>query len=286
MNLLKSKCLSITLLATSLLIGCASTDPYKPQSDKDFVYDPDKSFAMNVVDGSLGFHNGLTDAARPQDADTTPGAGAYAADAIIGFGNGGGLGGAFLSMLSTNQGNEPLNTYYGVVFYPISQKGNVQVIFDEIEQELIKEAQNKRNMTFVNKSTKDGYILLTFSGENCKLDRELMNLPPKTTCDFIHYTPPKLLRYATVNPRGETGMFAVVGYERFYTGRALSLDLDEKYYVFSPVLRNRTKFPFVSNAQKIYPFIKPSKSSEITSISIEQLMHIDPWINKYYGSVQ
>ncbi|MCL1092107.1 hypothetical protein L2744_21445 [Shewanella profunda] len=67
MKQLNNKYLSITLLASLLLVGCASTELYKPQSDKDFVYDPANSFAMNVVDGSLGFHNGLTDAARPRD---------------------------------------------------------------------------------------------------------------------------------------------------------------------------------------------------------------------------
>lgn len=286
MSLFNQKRLYISLLATALLMGCASTDPYKPQSDKDFVYDPAKSFAMNVIDGSLGFHNGLTDANRPKDADTTPGAGSYAADAIIGFGNGGGLGGAFLSMLGTNQGNEPLHTYYGIVYYPVTERGNVQAVFDKIDQELISEAQTKRNLVFKMKTVESGSVKLTFSGENCKIDRELMNLSPDTTCSFIHHGIPKLLKYATVNPQGESGLFAVIGYEKFYLGRGLSLDLDGKYYVFSPVIRNRTKFPYVSNSQTIYPFIKPSKSSETTTLSIEQLMNIDPWVRKHYGSAQ
>ncbi len=39
-------------MVASLLVGCASTDPYTAQSDEDFTYDPDLSFVMNVVDGS------------------------------------------------------------------------------------------------------------------------------------------------------------------------------------------------------------------------------------------
>lgn len=197
MNLLKPKCLSITLLAASLLIGCASTDPYKPQSDEDFVYDPDKSFAMNVVDGSLGVHNGLTDAARPQDADTGPDAVSYTADAIIGFGNGGGLGGAFLSMLSTNQGNKPLHSYYGIVFYPITQKGNVQNIFDSIEIELIAKVEQSRDLKFVKTSfNENGIKLLTFKGKDCEIQQELMGFKHEETCNFIHYSPPKLAKFA------------------------------------------------------------------------------------------
>ncbi|QDF76059.1 MULTISPECIES: hypothetical protein [Shewanella] len=286
MNHLSLKKFLPLLAATALFTGCASTsEPYQPQSKKDFVYNDDMSFAMNVIDGSLGFHNGLRDATRPENSDTSPTSLDYAADGIIGAAFGGGLGGAFLSMLGTNQGNKPLHTYYGIVYYPISQGADVQGVFDAIEKELITAAVTTRDLTFIGKSFEEGKTTLTFNGHQCELDRTIVGLSKNKTCNFIHYVPPKLLRYATVTPHGETGHFAVIGYERFYTGTSLSLDLDKKYYVFGPAFRARTKFPYVSNSQKIYPFIKPSsKSGQVTSFSIEQIMNIDPWINKSYGA--
>ncbi|WP_028764000.1 hypothetical protein [Shewanella colwelliana] len=283
MNYLKHKTLSVALLASSLLMGCASTDPYTPQHSKGFVYDDDMSFAMNVIDGSLGFHNGLRDARRPKDANTSPTSLDYAADGIIGAAFGGGLGGAFLSMLGTNQGNEPLNTYYGIVYYPINEGANIQTVFDAIEKELIATAEQKRDLKFIEKTFKDDYTRLSFKGQACIAQTQTMGFTPDETCNFIHYYSPKLLRYSDVTPNGDKGHFAVMGYERFFTGGALSLDLDEKYYVFTPVLRKRTKFPFVSNAQKIYPFLKPSLSGENTSLSIEQLIDIDPWMSRFYN---
>lgn len=283
MNALNKKLLVLGIL-TSMIIGCASTDPYTAQSNDDFVYDSNMSFAMNVVDGSLGFHNGLRDTDAPKNSDTTPGTLDYAADGIIGAAFGGGLGGGLLSMLGTNKANEPLHTYYGIVYYPIDKKGNIQNVFDNIENELIETAQSTRKLSFVAKSVdQSGNIGLTFKGEDCKTAKILMGLKVKETCDFIHYTPPKLLKYATITPSGEKGLFAVIGYETFFTATWLSLDLDEKYYVFSPVIRNRTQFPFVSNSQHIYLFLK---GKGISSISIDKLTEIDPWVSKHYGAVQ
>lgn len=278
-----NKKLLVLGMITSMMVGCASTDPYTAQSDDDFTYDPDMSFAMNVVDGSLGFHNGLRDTDAPKNGDMTPGALDYAADGIIGAAFGGGLGGGLLSMLGTNKANEPLHTYYGIVYYPIDKKGNIQNVFDNIENELIETAQSTRKLSFVAKSaSRNGIIHLKFNGKDCLTYQNLMGHKVEQTCNFIHYTPPKLLKYATITPSGEKGLFAVIGYETFFTATWLSLDLDKKYYVFSPVIRNRTQFPFVSNDQNIYLFLKGSANS---SISIEKLTDIDPWVNKQYGAV-
>jgi hypothetical protein len=283
MKALNKKLLALGLL-TSMMIGCASTDPYTPQSDDDFVYDSDMSFAINVVDGSLGLHNGLRDAYAPKNGDVTPGSLDYAADGIIGAALGGGIGGGLLSILGANQGNKPLNSYYGIVYYPVNQKGNIQGVFDKIENELIETAQSTRKLSFVTKSIDaNGVIDLTFKGDDCEIAQSLMGFKVKDTCSFIHYTQPKLLKYSTNTPSGEQGLFAVIGYETFYTATWLSLDLDKKYYVFSPVIRNRTQFPFVSNNQHIYLFLKGKGNS---SISIDKLTEIDPWVSKHYGAVQ
>ncbi|WP_445945828.1 hypothetical protein [Shewanella sp.] len=278
------KALATTLLATSLLAGCAATDPYTPESDKDFIYDNDMSFAMNVIDGSLGFHNGLRDANRPVDADTSPGAMDYIADGVIGFGSGGGFGGAFLSMLGTNQGNAPLNTYYGLVYFPVATKSkeNIQEVFDKIEQELIDVAIKYRDLEFVENTTLDsGLKAIKFSGNDCDIQNKLFTRSKTETCNFIHFKPAKLLKYSTSTPSGEKGLFAVIGIEEFYTSTYLSLDLDKKYYVFSPVISERTKFPFVSNANKVHLFIKPNNEQE-SYLTIEGLKSIDPWVNKHY----
>ncbi|MBQ4891902.1 hypothetical protein J8L86_18800 [Shewanella sp. MMG014] len=280
------KTLTTTLLATSLLAGCASTDPYTPESDKDFVYDNDMSFAMNVVDGSLGFHNGLRDANRPKDADTTPGTMDYMADGIIGFGAGG-IGGAFLSMLGTNQGNAPLNTYYGLVYYPVETKSkeSIQEVFDNIDQELIDSAVKYRDLTYVESTFNDygnGKKGIIFSGTDCDIHNALFEFKKSATCRFMHYKPAKLLKYSTITPSGEKGLFAVIGIEKFYTATYLSLDLDEKYYVFSPVISKRTKFPFVSNDKNVHLFIKPTTDNQEAFLTIEALKQTDPWVNKHY----
>jgi hypothetical protein len=199
MKALNKKLLALGLL-TSMMVGCASTDPYTPQS----VYDSDMSFAMNVVDGSLGLHNGLRDASSPKNGDVTPGSLDYAADGIIGAALGGGIGGGLLSILGTNQGNKPLNSYYGIVYYPVNQKGNIQGVFDKIENELIETAQTTRKLSFVTKSANvNGIVLLKFKGEDCQTYQNLMGHKVEETCSFIHYTQPKLLKYSTNTPSGE-----------------------------------------------------------------------------------
>ncbi|MBB1268962.1 hypothetical protein [Shewanella sp. SR44-3] len=159
----------------------------------------------------------------------------YIADGVIGFGGGGGFGGAFLSMLGTNQGNAPLNTYYGLVYYPVETKSKekIQEVFDKIEQELIHVALENRDLRHISSSlTSDGKRTHTFTGGSCDFQAELFNREKSNSCDFIHHNPPKLLKYSTSTPSGEKGLFAVIGIEKFYTATYLSLDLDKKYYVF------------------------------------------------------
>ena len=283
------KTLATTLIASSLLIGCAATDPYTPLSDEDFVYNPKMSFAMNVVNGSLDLHTGLQDAKSPEGADASAGALDYAADGIIGAALGGGLGGAFLSMLGTNQGNAPLNGDYVLVYYPVSQKGNVQSVFDQIEQEWITTAESKRKLKFIkkNKIKNSKKTFLSFKGEDCNTYTKLWGFKEADTCNFISFYPPKLIKYATVTPSGKKGLFAVVGYENSAAETYLTFDLDEKYYLFSSASKSRTKFPYVVHNNEVSFFIKPHhESGKNDSISIEQLMAIDPWVKKHYGAIK
>jgi hypothetical protein len=181
--------------------------------------------------------------------------------------------------LGTQPNDSVFRTFYGIVYYPVKEKGNIQAVFDQIDKELIDTALANRKLTFIKSLVdSDDDINLEFKGDDCKKYRLIMGFKPKEICSFIYHSQPQLLKYATRTPSGEKGLYAVIGYETFYFSTSLFLDLDKKYYVFSPVVRSRTQFPFVSNAQRIYPFVKG-----VESFSIDKLMEIDPWTNKQYG---
>lgn len=288
MSLFNKKRLYISLLATALLMGCASTDPYKPQSDKDFVYDPAKSFAMNVIDGSLGFHNGLTDANRPKDADTTPGAGSYAADAIIGFGNGGGLGGAFLSMLSTNQGKAPLD--YGYLLAYISADSfseiNAQLALSQAIDKINKTIEETFYIKHISQTDLGNNTVQIFEGDYCVekqiLDAKLytdsfknkIGIKQKNQCLSGGFSTSKILRTATSTPTGKLGKFYVIGFSRvdLYTPLKPITLLSEDFYYFQPTNR-KISVPFVFHNKKAWLFLKDSENQ---SINMETLLKINP----------
>ncbi|MCU8056163.1 hypothetical protein L5L78_08110 [Shewanella sp. SM34] len=290
MSLFNKKRLYISLLATALLMGCASTDPYKPQSDKDFVYDPAKSFAMNVIDGSLGFHNGLTDANRPKDADTTTGAGSYAADAIIGFGNGGGLGGAFLSMLGTNTGNAPLNHTYGIAYIPVEsfEQVNMDKALSSLEKIVSIGASKTFDITYTKKVKYKTFELYTYHGDEClrrqnmfKKDQEELGITDPLDCVAAGHTSPTLLSKTTTTPNGSTGKYLVFGlekmsYQTFFRAAINIPSLSEfgEFYYFVPASPTNS-LPFVYFNQKAHLFIKPD-GNNLSSISIENLEKISP----------
>jgi hypothetical protein len=290
MSLFNKKRLYISLLATALLMGCASTDPYKPQSDKDFVYDPDKSFAMNVIDGSLGFHNGLTDANRPKDADTTPGAGSYAADAIIGFGNGGGLGGAFLSMLGTNISNAPLNHAYGIAYISVESfdQVNMDKALSSLENIVSVGASDTFNIKYTKKVKYKTFDLYTYHGDEClrrqnmfQKDQVELGISDPLDCVAAGHITPKLLAKTTTTPNGSAGKYLVFGLEKmsyqtfFRAAKNIpSVSKLGEFYYFVPTSPTNA-VPFVYFNQKAHLFIKPD-GNNLSSISIENLEKISP----------
>ncbi|WP_144211825.1 hypothetical protein [Shewanella donghaensis] len=276
------KILTTTLIATSLLTGCASTDPYTPESDKDFVYDNDMSFAMNVVDGSLGFHNGLRDANRPKDADTTAGTMDYIADGVIGFG-GGGIGGAFLSMLGTNQGTAPLNRGLLISYVPSSSpqdaiKFAVKKINDKTSNEL--------NSIYSHHISRGGHIYNIFEGEGCKQKQlhysslyttefnQKYSINNENQCIGNGYVSPYISKITSLTPNKHKGHFYVVVFPSIDLATPMNIltNLDDSFYYFQPKTRN-LRFPFVYHNNEAWLFLADENN---TSITKDQLLKTNP----------
>ncbi|QIR16327.1 hypothetical protein [Shewanella aestuarii] len=278
------KTLATTLFATSLLAGCAATDPYTPQSDKDFVYDNDYSFAMNVIDGSLGFHNGLRDANRPVDADTSPGAMDYLADGVIGFG-GGGFGGAFLSMLGTNQGNAPLNKSFGLVYVPVKDKSKEEIekAFAKIDSDIKDTILKHFDLKFDKILVKDSYKYFYFNGTACvQYNFAIGSKEANPNCVFAGYKEKNLLKFSSTTPDKEIGLFAVIGLTEMSTGQFFNLYSSKEYFAFYPK-GFKSDIPFVIHQGKAHLFIKPKNSEDKTSITFNDLKKISPKVNSYFN---
>ncbi|MBB1390087.1 MULTISPECIES: hypothetical protein [unclassified Shewanella] len=284
MNALNKKLLVLGML-TSMMIGCASTDPYTAQSNDDFVYDSNMSFAMNVVDGSLGFHNGLRDTDAPKNSDTTPGTLDYAADGIIGAAFGGGLGGGLLSMLGTNTADAPLNRVYGIAYMPISDtsKSEINRVFEKVDLDIKNTILNNFELSFlktkVNKT--NNYKYFYFKGEPCSTYlKAIGDKSNDDECVFGGYAEKQLLNISTSTPDGKKGLFAVIGLSKMSTGQFYDFYSSTEYYTFYPKGFEST-FPFVTHNGKAYLFIKPSNQVE-SFMSINNLRKVNFKVDNYF----
>lgn len=283
-------------LSLALISGCASTsDPYTPQSEDGFTYNKDQSFAMNVVDGSLGFHNGLQDSDIPENASTKVGAMDYAASGILGFMNDG-LGGGLLSLLGTNYSNrKPLHTNYAIVYAPVKNKTKNEVLnaVSQIQQDLITAATTHRNLKFIGTENKKGTTYLKYSGDYCEISRELWGFDKKRECNFSHYDQPQLIKFSDITPSGESGLFAVLGVPSFFSHTYLNFKLDKKYYVLHPisVVSNGNRIPFIAHNGNAYLFLQPSSLKQASKganqrvndfITLDEMTKINPWVAKHY----
>lgn len=295
MNHLSLKQLLPLLAITVLFTGCASTaDPHKTQSQKDFVYDPDSSYAMNVMKGSLDDDEGLKDTDIPKNNFKVASDMDYIGGAILGSSMGGGFSGGLLGVLGAGYSpDKRFKHHIGVVYYPVDHKlstpQEVQLVFDALEQEIIATAEKHRKLVFLDKSTnKQGKTLLSFKGDDCIQKAKNWANNGTEVCNFIHYQPPQLIKYTTTNPDGEKGLFAVVNYDGFFLSTYLGLDLDRKFYVYAPSFGTRNRFPFVMHNQKAYLFINPNSTdtpAEKTALTPEDLVAIDPWVKQHLGFV-
>jgi hypothetical protein len=284
MKKLNKKLLTISMVA-SLLVGCASTDPYKAQSDDDFTYNPDMSFAMNVVDGSLGFHNGLRDADKPENSNLGSNGLDYAADAIIGSAFGGGVGGAFLSMLGENQANAPLNRTYGIAYIPINDKSKEEInrAFEKVDLDTKHTILNNFQLSFLKEvvDQKRNYKYFYFKGEPCLTYlKAIGDKSNDDECVFGGYAEKQLLSISTSTPDGKKGLFAVIGLPRMSTGQFFNFYSSPEYYVFYP-RGFVSSFPFVIHNGKAYLFIKPNNQGE-SFLSINDLRKVNPKVDNYF----
>ncbi|MEH6454760.1 MAG: hypothetical protein V7749_00430 [Cocleimonas sp.] len=284
MKALNKKLLALGLL-TSMMVGCASTDPYTPQSDDDFVYDSDMSFAMNVVDGSLGLHNGLRDAYAPKNGDVTPGSLDYAADGIIGAALGGGIGGGLLSILGTNTANAPLNRTYGIAYMPISDmsKGEIKRAFEKVDLDTKNTILNNFNLSFlkIKINKKNNYKYFYFKGELCITYNHAIGAKTDIDeCVFGGYGEKQLLNISTSTPDGKKGLFAVIGLPQMSTGQFYDFHSSSEYYTFYPKGFKST-FPFVAHNGNAYLFMKPSNQVE-NFISINDLRKVNLKVDNYF----
>ncbi|WP_350431429.1 hypothetical protein ABIS04_13720 [Shewanella sp. H8] len=290
MKALNKKLLTISMIASLLLVGCASTDPYTPQSNDDFVYDPDASFAMNVVEGSLGLHNGLRDADIPESSDVSSSGLDYAADGIIGAAFGGGMGGAFLSILGGNSSDAPLNHAYGIAYIPVDSfsKDQNEIALKTLSKMISIGATEMYGLEFSHTFRYKSSDLYVYHGDEClrrpnlfEKHQDEIGVADKLDCVATGHYAPVLLARTTVTPDGTVGKFFVFGLPKmsYLTFIQAAINIPSKselgeFYYFVPV-SYQNSIPFVYFDKQAHLFIKPDEKTNM-SINIRTLEQLSP----------
>ncbi|QUN05852.1 hypothetical protein KDN34_17045 [Shewanella yunxiaonensis] len=275
--------LTIPALMLSLLTACASTSTlsYEPEESGDYKFDPDSSFAMNVVEGSLGFHNGLRDADAPKDADTSPTAINYAGNAYLGL-MANGIGGALLGLLGTNSGEYPLDYGYGIYYVPVSDfsKASLDSAYAKVESDIIHAIEVGHSVKFSHKVNKpSGDVSLIFSGDKCtalKSDPRFNGYFTEAylkahqitridQCELGGYKSFDLMRFSHTTPNKQNGNYAVIGIRHLgqYTSLRAMAQMNDNFYFFNP--KNIINpAPFVLHNNLAWFFIDPVKGTSAT----------------------
>ncbi|GGP69909.1 hypothetical protein [Shewanella saliphila] len=286
--------LIIIILTTS---ACMSTErSYDPENREDFNYDKSKSFAMNVVDGSLDFHNGLIDANVAEDADITADALSKASDTYLGFINGG-LGGALLGLFGSSYGEYPLNAGYGIYYVPISDRSikSIDAAYEFVNNQIIKAteseygikysysiwtASHSYEMIYEGPYCTDLQAKIYPNGKKLYTERYMQkrNITELNQCVKSGYNNISLMKFTTTTPKGEKGNYAVMGIRAmgWYTNFKVVDKLDPNFYYLRPVSKINNA-PFVYNDAKAWFFINP-KSGIKDNITKQQLSNVFPKI--------
>lgn len=282
-----------TIAAVSLMLGaCASTSErsYEPAEKTDFVYDNSKSFAMNVVDGSLGFHTGLEDAEAAKGSSATAGVIDTLGASYLGF-MANGFAGGLLGMMSGAGTNAPLDSGFGIYYVPVKahDKANLDVAFSYIDQQIIKATESSYNVKFV----KAPFVShqgkkFVFSGEYCKDQRtkyakayempqyKLYELTADDMCLQSGYSSVSLMKYATTTPDGKAGDYAVIGVRGLgFTKFPELIKLEGDFYYFQPKQAGVVTIPFVYHNDKASFFVNP-KTSAKSDVTVHELGEIYP----------
>lgn len=295
--------LTIPALMLSLLTACASTSTvsYEPEESGDYQFDPNSSFAMNVVEGSLGFHNGLRDADAPKDADTNPTAINYVGDAYLGL-MANGIGGALLGFMGTNYGQAPLDHSYGIVYVAVQNhsKEMIDFAFNQADTFIAQAIAKESGDSYLHTAKVNGHPFLIFAGDKCLSQRKASwassvyysssindaQIAAENQCWLGSYSKLTLMRFSTVDPSGHKGNYAVIGIPQLGMDNSLAAVryLPDNFYVYQPK-SPKNGAPFVLNNKRAWFFIKPSveaklnKSQNFTSeVTYEQVKEYFPKI--------
>lgn len=286
-----------TIAAVSLMLGaCASTSErsYEPAETTDFVYDNSKSFAMNVVDGSLGFHKNLKDTDVPKGSSAAAGVIDTLGASYMGF-MANGLGGGLLGMMSGAGNDAPLDEAYGIFYVPVSTRDKAGVVgaYDYVDQKISKSIATAFNMSGKGKyigGSDHSYIM---EGDWCTTKRQndrynyytpenlqKYGISATDQCLIHAYSSPIFLKYATATPDGSKGLFAVIGLPRFSTplrSQIAAVDaIDDGFYLFQPQDRFfNIKIPFVLHKGNAWFFVKTNDDAK-ANVPTENLTKIYP----------
>lgn len=267
---------SILIIASLAMLSSACSithTTYEPEHDEGFVYEDEKSFAMNVVDGSLNFHYGLRDANVEWESRVAPSGLDYAASGVLGF-MWGGVAGGFLGLMSTNANDAPLNYAYGIGYIPVTEQSEIQMqkVIDKVNQDLIDATEKAYDVKFSHFVKQGDEYRQFYSGNTCAEHQKLVpqfytefhlkdkQITGNDQCQLSGHEGIRLYRYSTINPEGEKGLFAVVGINRLGVNTRFKTteQLDKEYYIFQPA-NKLFGAPFVMTHDKLWFFTVPKK---------------------------
>ncbi|MCC4834539.1 hypothetical protein LMH66_17980 [Shewanella sp. 10N.7] len=286
---------SILLVVSFCMVACVSTKrSYSPEESDDFIYDKSQSFAMNVVNGSLGFHNGIMDARIAENADIKADALSKTADTYMGLMSNG-IGGALLGLLGSSHGEYPLNSGYGIYYVPIKDTSNQSIdeSYNYVNSQIIKATETEYNIKYSHSIWTPGHSYeMIYEGSYCadlqskiypngkKVYTEKYmskrNITKINQCVRSGYNDISLMKFTTSTPKGQQGNYAVIGIKTmgWFSNLKITDQLDSNFYYIRPVSKINSA-PFVYNDGKAWFFIKPE--SEVNeSLSKDEVAKLFP----------
>lgn len=268
---------SVLLVAGLAMLGSAcsvNNTTYTPTHDEGFVYNENKSFAFNVIDGSLGFHYGLMDAHVKSNADISSTGIDYAVLGTLGFMLDGVAGGV-LGLFAATESTFPLDRSFGIAYVPVKEKSEAEItrVMEIINKDIVGATEKSSNVkylhTVVEKQSGNGIVSShVYTGDLCKKYHQdypsyydsryykEYRITSDNQCWLSKHTGLTTFRYSDVDPYGNKGLFAVMGIYEF-SSLPTAMMLDEKYFFFLPKTPSN-RAPFVVANDKVWFFTIPN----------------------------
>lgn len=294
----------ISSVIFSLLSGCSSLWElsYTPKYKEGFKFDEDYSFAMNVVEGSVGEHGRVRDTILPEAADLNKSNTAVLADSYIGF-LADGVGGALLGAFGGSS-SYPFNSGYGIFYIPVSDysKESLDKAYNSVDQAIIKATSIVRGLDYSHTTrTPSGSLEFIFEGQFCYDNRNIpinkervykpsylkkYNITKENQCNTSGYFKLDLLRFSSITPDGKNGKFAVIGAVSLgrYTSTDVRVHIGGDFYFFSS--GSSSIAPHVIHGDRVWYFIKPQRNTSPRDASLysrplkEYLVEYREWLKK------